>query len=191
MKNPKAIKTILIEVFSIVLGVMLALGVSEWQQEREYAQLADTALANVAWELRSNLEVLTRIHENNVETIELSEAETNDQSAPPEDRQFIPGVQVRSTAWDTLLSSGLANHIDYKLLLSLSEIYSSQGIYRQMGLQIVEASMSMAAMATVNRTELDNEIFQEQFSSSFNMLLQMEEVLLEGYEETIASLAKY
>ncbi|MEP0202658.1 MAG: hypothetical protein ABJ084_00940 [Halioglobus sp.] len=191
MKNPKAIKTILIEVFSIVLGVMLALGVSEWQQEREYAQLADTALANVAWELRSNLEVLTRIHENNVETIELSEAETNDQSAPPEDRQFIPGVQVRSTAWDTLLSSGLANHIDYKLLLSLSEIYSSQGIYRQMGLQIVEASMSMAAMATVNRTELDNEIFQEQFSSYFNMLLQMEEVLLEGYEETIASLAKY
>ena len=151
MKYPRSLKTILIEVFSIVLGVMLALGVSEWQQEREYAQLADTALANVAWELRSNLEVLTRIHENNAETIELSEAETNDQSAPSEDRQFIPGVQVRSTAWDTLLSSGLANHIDYKLLLSLSEIYSRQGIYRQMGLQIVEASMSMAAMATVSR----------------------------------------
>lgn len=180
MKYPKSLKTILIEVFSIVLGVMLALGVSEWQQEREYAQLADTALANVAWELRSNLEVLTRIHENNVETIELSEAETNDQSASSEDRQFIPGVQVRSTAWNTLLSSGLANHIDYKLLLSLSEIYSGQRIYRQMGLQIVEASMSMAAMATVNQTELDNEVFQEHFSSFFNMLLQMEEALLEG-----------
>lgn len=190
MKYPKSLTTILIEVFSIVLGVMLALGVSEWQQEREYAQLADTALANVAWELRANLEVLTRIHENNVETIELSEAEDNDQSAPPADRQFIPGVQVRSTAWDTLLSSGLANHIDYKLLLSLSEIYSSQGIYRQMGLQIVEASMSIAAMATVNRTELDNEVFREQFGNFFNMLLQMEEALLEGYEETLASLAK-
>ena len=128
MKYSRSLKTILIEVFSIVLGVMLALGVSEWQQEREYAQLANTALANVTWELRSNLEVLTRIHENNAETIELSEAETNEQSSPSEDRQFIPGVQVRSTAWDTLLSSGLANHIDYKLLLSLSEIYSSQEI---------------------------------------------------------------
>ena len=61
MKYSRSLKTILIEVFSIVLGVMLALGVSEWQQEREYAQLADTALANVARELESNLEVLTRI----------------------------------------------------------------------------------------------------------------------------------
>ena len=103
---------------------------------------------------------------------------------------FIPGVQMRSTAWEALLSSGLSNHIEYQLLLSLSEIYSSQGIYRQMGLQIVEASMSMAAMATVNQTELDNEVFQEQFGSFFNMLLQMEETLLEGYEETIAGLAK-
>ena len=190
MKYPRSLKTILIEVFSIVLGVMLALGVSEWQQEREYAQLADTALANVAWELKSNLEVLTRIHENNAETIALAQADADDPDASTEDRQFIPGVQMRSTAWEALLSSGLSNHIEYQLLLSLSEIYSSQGIYRQMGLQIVEASMSMAAMATVNQTELDNEVFQEQFGSFFNMLLQMEETLLEGYEETIAGLAK-
>ena len=190
MKYPRSLKTIIIEVFSIVLGVMLALGVSEWQQEREYAQLADIALANVARELRTNLEVLTRIHENNSETIKLSEAETNDQNGPSEDRQFIPGLQLRSTAWNTLQSSGLANHIDYKLLLSLSEIYSGQGIYRQMGLQIVEASMFMSAMATVDRTELDNEIFQEHFSSFFYMLLQMEETLLESYEEIIASLPK-
>ena len=190
MEYSRSLKTILIEVFSIVLGVMLALGVSEWQQEREYAQLADTALANVARELESNLEVLTRIHENNAETIRLSEAGTDDENATSEDRQFIPGVQMRSTAWDTLLSSGLANHIDYRLLLSLSEIYSGQGIYRQMGLQIVEASMSMAAIATVNRTEIDNALFREQFGNYFNMLLQMEEALLEGYEETLASLAK-
>ena len=190
MKYSRSFKTILIEVFSIVLGVMLALGVSEWQQEREYAQLADTALANIARELESNLEVLTVIHENNAETIALAQADADDPDASTEDRQFIPGVQMRSTAWEALLSSGLSNHIEYQLLLSLSEIYSSQGIYRQMGLQIVEASMSMAAMATVNQTELDNEVFQEQFGSFFNMLLQMEETLLEGYEETIVSLAK-
>ncbi len=87
-------------------------------------------------------------------------------------------------------SSGLANHVDYKLLLSLSEIYSGQGVYRQMGLQIVEASMSMSAMATVDRTEVDNEIFQQHFSSYFYMLLQMEETLLEAYEEIIASLPR-
>ena len=65
-----------------------------------------------------------------------------------------------------------------------------QGIYRQMGLQIVEASLSMASRATVNRIEVDNEVFREQFDSFFKILLQMEEALLEGYEETLASLAK-
>ncbi|WP_439107310.1 hypothetical protein [Congregibacter sp.] len=87
MKDPRSLKTILLEVFSIVLGVMLALGVSEWQQEREYAQLAETALANVALELESNLEDLTRIHENNAETIDRAEVDTDDQGSPTEDRQ--------------------------------------------------------------------------------------------------------
>ena len=80
---------------------MLALGVSEWQQEREYAQLADTALANVARELESNLEVLTRIHENNAKTIRLSEALTEDENSTSLNRKIIQGVHVRTTAGDT------------------------------------------------------------------------------------------
>ena len=45
-------------------------------------------------------------------------------------------------------------------------------------------------MAAGNRAELDNEFFQERFVRFFSMLLQTEETLLEGYEETLASLAK-
>ena len=74
-------------------------------------------------------------------------------------------------------------------MLALSETYSNQSIYRQTGLQMVEASMSLAAMATVNAKEVDNRRFQEQFEPYFKMLLLMEEMLLERYASTRALLS--
>jgi hypothetical protein len=184
-----SLTTLALEVFSIVLGVLLALAVSEWQQEREYAELAAAALVNVSREMEANRDVLMKIHENNAATVAAMEAAVEQDDSDLTERQFIPGIQVRSTAWDTLLSSGVANHVDYDLLLTLSETYSYQAIYRQTGLQLVDASMSMAAMATVNETEIDNTRFQQQFSTYFNMMLVMEELLLDGYETALAEVA--
>lgn len=59
-----------------------------------------------------------------------------------------------------------------------------QTVYRRTGLQLVESSMTMAAMATVNNTTIDNQQFQRQFQNFFNMILQMEEVLLADYTAT-------
>jgi hypothetical protein len=165
------------------LGVLLALAVSEWQQEREYEERASTELYNVHLELQSNQEVPTKIHDNNRQTIEKAQAAD---TAESEDLQFIPGVQVRSTAWQTLLAIGISGHIEYDLLLSLSETYSKQAVYRQTGMPLVDASMSMAAMASVDRTEIDDEIMQEQFMGCFNMIRAMEERLLESYQVSLA-----
>ncbi len=180
MRDTRSVKSILLEVFSIVLGVLLALAVSEWQEEREKAELAQLALVNIEQELGANLSLLTKIHTNNAETIAQAEAarSADDSEAVEESRQFIPGVQVRATAWQAMLSSGISTYVDYDLLLTLSELYSMQSIYRETGMQLVDTSMSMSAMATVNRTDIDNRVFQQQFSSYFSMMLQMEETLL-------------
>ena len=50
--------------------------------------------------------------------------------------------------------------------------------------------MTMAALATVNNSDVDNQQFQAQFGSYFNMMLQMEETLLTAYEGTITALAE-
>jgi len=63
-----------LEFVSIVLGVLLALGLSEWAAEREHQALANSALVNVTQEVGSNLETLILIHDNNVETIEILKA---------------------------------------------------------------------------------------------------------------------
>ena len=182
MRGDRSWGKLILEVFSIVLGVLLALAVSEWQQARENEERASIALQNVQLELQANQEILTRIHENNRQTIEKAQNSEDDEN---ENLQFIPGVQVRSTAWETLLASGISVHIDYEVLLALSETYSMQSIYRETGMKLFESSMSMAAMARVDEKQIDNEIMQGHFMGHFTMLLSMEEVMLESYRESL------
>ena len=99
-KRRLPIQTLLIEVFSIVLGVLLALALNEWREQHSHQSQADSALQNISNELRANLELLTLLHENNTATIA---AMSEEQDVEPEkDRNFIPGLQLRETAWETL-----------------------------------------------------------------------------------------
>ena len=92
---------------------------------------------------------------------------------------------MRSVAWNTLLSAGISNYIDYDLVVALSNAYAIQGVYKQTGLSLVEASMSISAMATVQKVDVDSQSFQEQFMSYFEMILRMEASLLEGYGDVL------
>jgi hypothetical protein len=176
---------LLIEIFSIVLGVLLALGLSEWSEERQHQAQADIALANVVLEITSNKALLGIIHENNTATIA---AMNNPSSADDVDRNIIPGLQLQETAWQAFLSTGLSNYADYNDVLELSQLYSIQDIYKQTGAQIVEATMQMSAFAVVQETEVDNDQFQEKFQSYFEMLSTIEAELLLSYDKAVAKL---
>ena len=182
-KRRLPIQTLLIEVFSIVLGVLLALALNEWREQHSHQSQADSALQNISNELRANLELLTLLHENNTATIA---AMSEEQDVEPEkDRNFIPGLQLRETAWETLLSTGLSNYVDYETILMLSETFSMQSIYKQTGMQLTEAAMNVAAYATVSGTDVNNLHFQRQFVGYFEMLVRIEEELLKSYREVI------
>ena len=189
MTQGKSFKAIAIEVFSIVFGVLLALGVSEWAQEREKKELAAAAVHNIIKELEANRNFLLEIHEVNVATIEKSLAALDEEEdEDSEVLKFIPGLQVRSTAWNAFLAIGASSQLDYELLLTLSEIYSVQTIYRDTGMLLVKSSMDIAALTTVNHTEIDNAHFLRQFQNYFQMILSMEETLLTTYGEVIDEL---
>jgi hypothetical protein len=174
-----------VEVFSIVLGVLLALGVSEWQQDRDRQEQAAIALENIEGELRWNRDLLQRIHENNAAIMQA----IRDSGDAEVEGQLIPGLQIRETAWQAFQATGTANHVDYSLVLSLSATYSMQGVYKHVGQQLAEAAMNMAAYASAAGTTVDNRHFQEQFSSFFEMLVAAEEQLLQSYDETLALLS--
>ena len=175
------------EVFSIVLGVLLALGLSEWAEEREHRALARSALVNISQEINSNLEMLTLIHNNNTRTIEVLKitSETGDR----EQRSFIPGLQLQETAWEAFLASGLSSYVDYNTLLALSSMYSMQRVYKQTATQLSESAMNATAHAAALGTVLDERHFQDQFMGHFELLVQIESLLLDVYRDAPVSLA--
>jgi len=182
------IQTLLIEVFSIVLGVLLALAMNEWREQRAHQSQVKAALQNISHELRSNLDVLTTIHENNAITVDAIADEAGADSL--DNRTFIPGLQLQKTAWETLQSTGVSNYADYQIMLQLSGTYSLQGVYTQTGVLLTEAAMNMSAFAVANGKEIDNRQFSHQFYDYFVLLVRVEEELLKSCRESIDYLEK-
>ncbi len=180
------IQKLAIEVFSIVLGVLLALGVNEFREQRLHQAQAESAMHNIELEIQSNLEFLTLVHDNNNATIDAMSEEENSETGG--ERNFIPGLQVDATAWETLLSTGVSNYVSYESILLLSKMYSIQEIYKQTGAQLAEAAMSMASYATVLGKEIDNDHFQKQFMDYFVIMVQIETALLTSYDDALEHL---
>jgi hypothetical protein len=183
--GPRTLGRIALEVFSIVLGVLLALAVSEWQEKKNNEDRARLALANVRAELQSNLELLEIIGPNNQQVVEQI---TQGLSAPESDVNIIPGVQMRTSAWQTLSSTGLSNYVDYALLIELSQLYSTIEVYRETAYGLINSNMDMAATATAMGTTIDNALYSENFLVYFQMLVQIETVLTQAHRNVIESL---
>lgn len=175
-----SVQGLLVEVFSIVLGVLLALGLSEWSEERQHIEQANIALTNVVSEIQDNKALLNMIHEINTATLAAMNAPS---SSDAQNQNFIPGLQLQETAWEAFLSTGLSNYASYDDVLALSKLYSIQKIYKQTGQQLVESSMNMSAYAVVLEKDVDNDEFQKQFLSYFTMLASIESELLLSYDK--------
>ena len=162
------------------------MAVNEWNEQRSHEIQADSALQNISNELLSNLEVLKLIHENNTATVDAIMAEPDSESE--ENRNFIPGLQLQETAWDTLLSTGLSNYVQYERILVLSRAYSMLGLYKNTGMQLTNAAMTASAYAAATGTEVDNDSLAKKFINYFELLLQIEEILLASFQEALDQL---
>ena len=127
--NSKTMARIALEVFSIVLGVLVALAVSEWQEGRQLQERTQAALGNVRTELAQNVKILEIVHENNLSLIQRL---TEDPAELGEDANFLPALQISDAAWETLRATGLGGYVDLDLMVKLSETYSLIDIYRRM-----------------------------------------------------------
>ncbi len=172
-----------LEVFSIVLGVLLALALSEWAEDREHHRLAHSALLNVSQEISSNLETLVLIHENNVQTVNAITAPS--ESDADESLSIIPGIQLQETAWESFIATGMSGYVNYDTILSLSKMYAIQRVYKQTGRQLSESAMNATAYATAVGTTVDDHHFQEQFIGYFQLLTQIEAQLLSSYRDAL------
>ena len=106
-------KSIFVEVSSIVAGVLIALAVNEWNENRVKQARVAEALENIAQEIDRNKQLLAFIHDKNLAVIAGFEKDTEQAKGT---QQYIPGLQLQNTAWETTLNTGVSEFIDYKTL---------------------------------------------------------------------------
>ena len=179
MRNKLVGAELAVEFVSIVIGVLLALGLSEWADDRENSRLAETALVNIHKEIDANWKILQIIHENNVTTVEMIASAESDASG----RNIIPGMQLQETSWEAFLATGLSAYVDYEELLDLSELYGLQRIYKQTGQQLSQSVMNATAYSVALGTEIDDQHFQNEFVVYFELLTTIETQLLNAYSD--------
>jgi hypothetical protein len=187
--NKNTLARVTLEIFSIVLGVLLALAVSEWQENRQIQERTEAALGIVRTELAQNLRILETVHSNNValtESLAENPAELN------QDANFLPALQISDAAWDTLRSTGLAGYVDLDLMVRLSEAYSLMDVYRRSGYSLVDANLQVLATATATERDIEtineSNLFARNFIGHFQLIVDVEAALIDAHARVLESL---
>ena len=178
-----------LEVFSIVLGVLLALAVSEWQEDRNNLERTQAALQNVRNELAHNLEILEIVHGNNVEIVQQLDEEPGSTDA---DAQFMPALQISDSAWQALGATRLSGFVDFDLMVTLSQTYSLINIYHRSGYSLVDANLSVIATATATERDMktidDANLFSRNFVGQLQLIVDVESAVIDAHRNALAEL---
>jgi len=182
------IRPALTEILSIVIGVLLALAVNEWNENRVQTEKADEAIRNIIHEIDSNIKLMVIVNKNNKTIIELLNNESVAPTKEKNNQQFLPGLQIQDTAWKTLQSTGVSQHIKYSKLYMLSNVYSLQEIYKKLGYNLIQNVASHRILLSVKEKGVSNSIDSKVFLTDMELIESVESALLNNYKKTLEQL---
>jgi hypothetical protein len=182
------IRSVLTEVLSIVIGVLLALALNEWNENRIQTAKADEAIQNIILEIDSNIKLMVIVNKNNKAVIELLNNENVSSSNEDNNQQFLPGLQIQDTAWKTLQSTGISQSIKYSTLYTLSNLYSLQEIYKKLGYNLIQNVANHRILLSVNEQSASNSIDSTVFTTDMELIESVESALLNNYRKTLEQL---
>jgi len=182
------IRPALTEVLSIVIGVLLALAVNEWNENRIQTGKADEAIQNIVHEIDSNIKLMVIVNKNNKAVIKLLNNESLASSNEKNNQQFLPGLQIQDTAWKTLQSTGVSQHIKYSTLYTLSTVYSLQEIYKKLGYNLIQNVANHRILLSVKDKSVLDSIDSKVFLTDMELIESVESALLSNYKKTLEQL---
>ena len=120
----------LVESVLIVVSILLALGLDEWQEDQEIQELIDRSIVNFANELtqnRSRIEDVSAYHQG-VRQI-LTQRSANGGLETIEFRNIMEALQpivLTSSAWQTAVATGALGRMEFELVSALTLTYNTQ-----------------------------------------------------------------
>ena len=179
-------RSLFVEFLMVALGVFLALLANQWSENRAHRKRGEKALRQIELEIRANKEALSLFHENNGAALDAMEQGGSEDGGAKKD--FTPALQLSASSWNTLLSTGTADYLDFDTIQALSSLYSTQEVYRSSALLLVEAGLQVSAYAVASGKEVSDDSFGKEFMDYMKMIFQIEEKLLDAYTRVMEKL---
>jgi hypothetical protein len=184
VKGRSTLHLLLVEMSLVVSGILLALWANQWNTEREYYDRAQIALRAIAGEIEGNLNLLNIVHPQNELSLAWMLAEETE-STEQDSINIVPALQVKDVAWQTMLSTGVSEFVDYELLYSISDIYSMQDIYKSFSWNMISTIASTEALAAAIRDGDDDDLPRDLFADDVSLLVSIEVALQSSYQDAL------
>ena len=166
---------LIIESLLVILSVVLALALSNWNQNRINENLAGQALQNIAMEMENNQQEVQQ-------ALEYNRALIDSLKKYPAYGITMKPAQIRDNAWETAQASGVVSNFDFKTISTVSEIHELQQDYKKT-LDITAEFIYEANMK--GRSAFEGRK-SHPFLNNFYDITYQEYRLLEKYTEALA-----
>jgi len=121
----------LVESVLIVLSILLALGLDEWQEDQEIQELIDRSVVNFSNELarnKSRIEDISAYHQG-VRAVLDKLSKQPDTTSLIAFRNIMDAMQpvvLTNSAWQTAVATGVLGRMDFELVSALTLTYNTQ-----------------------------------------------------------------
>lgn len=189
---PQKIKRGLIELISVIIGILLALAINEWWEDREIAERTQTLTEKLYVELSENVERLETAHahhELQLQTIrdglKLQEILTEEDYRSIYSTLYRRGVfkraQLTGVNWEIAKFTGLMTYMPIEDLQTLASLFAMQKAYDEQWTHILQRQSAVELQAQ------DLKTIVVQLGDSMNEVWWIEKALLEETKRTLAA----
>ena len=179
--------TLTIQILSIIFSILLALSLNDWRESRNNQQLVLTTLKNFRTELGNNKKAIEAAL---MDQKEFMKSMQNQTLAQPDRKKAktiaLPEINmpdVLTTAWETALVTKAMVHMDYDLIVGLSELYHQQKWLISLEDKVFQAILSPSSYEKKNDENLVRSLY-----ISLKNIMEVERKLLSLYDTAIQRL---
>ena len=176
--------SILIEMFSVVFAVLLALGVNEWKNNNSNEELGLEAYKKITKEVEGNKRKISNILENHNNILANLDSVISHLRQKRDDITFgqMMFETPSATAWEAAKLTNAVNYLKYDRIEKITSVYSTQKIYNDVSDRIFQELIFF--VPEKNREKMIDQLLRQKIY--LLNLISIEKQLLEEYNSFLS-----
>ncbi|MCW8810489.1 MAG: hypothetical protein OQJ93_06450 [Ignavibacteriaceae bacterium] len=170
---------ILVEIFSVVLAVLLALGMNEWRTNKNNEDLSLAAFDKIVKEVKSNKNKLDTLLVNHKEILVEIDSVISKLTRKSNEISFgqIVFEAPSATAWEAAKLTTAVNYMEYDRVEKITSVYSTQKVYNDVSDRVFQELVFF--VPDKDREKMKNQFYKQKVYL-YN-LISIEEQLIDEY----------